>query len=138
MQRATGAAPWGNFDAFKRTVQATYQAGYKTITVVPLKVFEIAKTNLSKVHLRLRDAKTVLENTAFLTGFGAIFIALGALGVFLTQANAKGVPSKRIYLRIASYLAMIAGLVLVIYSAIMAETAAGGLNEVFKDLPVST
>ncbi len=137
MQSARTASS-GNFDAFKRVVQTTYQAGYNFVAVVPLKIFEVAKRNLSNVHLRLHGAKLALENTAFLTGFGALAITLGALGVFLTQADAKGVPSKRAYLRITSYTAMIAGLALVIYSAYMAETAASGLNEVFKDLPAST
>lgn len=133
MERAQGSLA-GSFGAFKSLVQTAYHAGHKTISVVPLNVFNVAKKQLSNVHLKLWNARSVLENVAFLNGSGAILIALGVLGIYLTQP-AAGASSIRNWKRIASYASLAAGLVMVVYATIIANNSANELTEVFRDLP---
>jgi hypothetical protein len=136
MERAQGSIA-DSFGAFKSVVQTAYQAGYKTISVVPLKVFNLAKKQLSNVHLKLWNVRTVLENVAYINACGAIFIVLGVIGIYLTQ-SAAGASSQINWKRIASYASLIGGLGMVVYATIMASQSANELGEVFRDLPSST
>ncbi len=135
MERAKGSIS-ESFIAFKRVVQTAYQAGHKTISVVPLTVFNVAKKQLSNVHLKLWHARAVLDNVAALNGCGVMFIAIGAIGIYLTQP-AAGALSQRNWKRIASYASLIAGLVMVIYATMMASSSANELTEVFRNSPTS-
>lgn len=112
---------------FNKLIQTYQLDGKEKVELVSREVFETAKDHLHKVtdelenvEVKLEDASGFLKTTASMSVLGAALIALGALGVYFTQAStvsAEGKPSQRNYSRILSYVSMVAGLALVVFSA---------------------
>ncbi len=100
-----------SFFMLKEFVQA--QQAQSTVEIVSREVFEIAKTHLGALHLKLYGTIKLMQNLAHLTGLGAALITIGAIVIYLRQPTLAETP-KRSWTQIFSYGAIITGLMLII------------------------
>jgi hypothetical protein len=103
-----------SFSMLKGFIQAQQAAGQSAVEIVSREVFELAKTHLCALHWKLYDTIKVMQNLAHLTGLGGALIAIGAIGVFLTQPTLVETETpKRSWTQGLSYGAIVTGLALI-------------------------
>lgn len=123
-----------SFATLKDFVQAQQAAGQGTVEIVSREVFEIAKTHLGALHWKLYDTIKVMQNLAHLTGLGAVLIAIGAIGIHLTQQKlvAEQETPKRNWTQVFSWGSLVTGLALITFTTYSLQSNANLLMKNFE------